>query len=111
MPTTETTTAPHGAPLLAAVPLDAGVQLTRAEFERRYGAMPALKKAELIEGVVFLPSPTRLRAHGRPSRHLSTWMGVYEAATPGVIGADNTTTRPPRSGQRTAAGWLTVHRP
>jgi hypothetical protein len=33
-------------------PLEAGDHLTRAEFERRYKAMPELKKAELIEGVV-----------------------------------------------------------
>jgi hypothetical protein len=33
-------------------PLDPGARLSRAEFERRYAAMPHLKKAELIEGVV-----------------------------------------------------------
>jgi hypothetical protein len=32
-------------------PLEAGDRLTRTEFERRYEAMPDLKKAELIEGV------------------------------------------------------------
>ena len=37
-------------------PLENGDRLSRAEFERRYDAMPALKKAELIEGVVFIPS-------------------------------------------------------
>jgi hypothetical protein len=31
--------------------LRAGDVLTRDEFERRYAAMPDLKKAELIEGV------------------------------------------------------------
>ena len=35
----------------------AGDRLTRAEFERRYAAMPHVKKAELIEGVVYMPSP------------------------------------------------------
>jgi hypothetical protein len=74
-------------------PLENGDRLTRAEFERRYEAMPHIKKAELIEGVVHMPSPTRYRRHGRPSRHLSTWLGVYEAATPGVEGGDNTTAR------------------
>src|SRR5262245_41767284 len=34
--------------------LCAGVRLTRDEFERRYSAMPDLKKAELIEGVVYM---------------------------------------------------------
>src|SRR5262249_1443258 len=74
-------------------PLEPGDQLTRAEFERRYEAMPNLKKAELIEGVVYMPSPVRVRRHGRPSRHFSGWLAAYEAATPGVLGADNTTTR------------------
>ncbi len=36
------------------LPLENGDKLTRAEFERRYEAMPHLKKAELIEGVVYV---------------------------------------------------------
>jgi hypothetical protein len=75
------------------LPLEPGDRLSREEFERRYDAMPNLRKAELIEGVVYMPSPVRLRRHGRPSRHLSAWLGVYEAATLGVMGADNATTR------------------
>src|SRR6516164_4051067 len=73
--------------------LEPGDHLTREEFERRYEAMPGLKKAELIEGIVYMPSPVRVRRHGQPSRHLSAWQGVYEAATPGVLGADNCTAR------------------
>lgn len=75
------------------LPLEQGDRLTRAEFERRYKAMPQVKKAELIEGIVYMPSPVRLKRHGRPCRHLSTWLGTYEAATPGVVGADNTSVR------------------
>jgi Uma2 family endonuclease len=71
--------------------LEPGDRLTRAEFERRYEAMPHLKKAELIEGVVYMPSPVRLRRHGRPHGHLVTWLGIYEFATSGVIVADNAT--------------------
>src|SRR5580658_2546314 len=37
--------------------LETGDCLSRAEFERRYEAMSWLKKAELVEGVVFVPSP------------------------------------------------------
>src|SRR5881628_399486 len=84
---------PRDLPSERTPPLEAGDHLTREEFERRYEAMPRLKKAELIEGVVYMPSPTRYRRHGRPTRHLSTWLGVYESATPGVQGADNTTAR------------------
>ena len=47
-------------------PLESGDRLTRAEFLRRYDAMPDLKKAELIEGVVYVPSPVRQKYHGRP---------------------------------------------
>ena len=36
-------------------PLENGDRLTREEFERRYDAMPDLKKAELINGVVYIP--------------------------------------------------------
>lgn len=74
-------------------PLEPGDRLTRAEFERRYEAMPELKKAELIEGVVYTPSPVRARRHGRPHYQVITWLGHYEAATPGIFGADNTTAR------------------
>jgi hypothetical protein len=46
-------------------PLENGDQLTRPEFERRYTAMPHLKKAELIAGVAYMPSPVRYEGHGR----------------------------------------------
>jgi Uma2 family endonuclease len=67
--------------------------LSREEFERRYDAMPGLKKAELIQGVVYMPSPTRVRRHGQPHFRLIGWLGNYEAATPGVEGIDNGTVR------------------
>jgi Uma2 family endonuclease len=70
-------------------PLENGDHLTRDQFERRYQAMPELKKAELIEGVVYMPSPVRHRRHSRPHNHLSTWLGYFEANTPGVEAGDN----------------------
>jgi hypothetical protein len=57
--------------------------LTRPEFERRYEAMLHLKKAELIEGVVYMPSPVRHEGHGRQHFTLNWWLGGY-IATPGV---------------------------
>jgi hypothetical protein len=74
-------------------PLEPGDRLTRDEFERRYEAMPQGIKAELLEGVVHMPSPTRFRRHGRPHSHLITWLGYYESGTPGVATGDNSTTR------------------
>lgn len=65
-------------------PLENGDRLTRPNFERRYQAMPELKKAELIEGVVYMASPLRFTPHAEPHGHLITWLGVYQAATPRV---------------------------
>ncbi|MDR5639075.1 Uma2 family endonuclease, partial [Thermosynechococcus sp. PP42] len=74
-------------------PLESGDRLTRDEFERRYAAMPQLKKAELIEGIVYVASPLRYRSHGQPHLFLITWLGTYCAATPGVEAADAPTIR------------------
>lgn len=66
-----------------------GDRLTRAEFERRYDAMPEVGKAELIEGVVHMPSPVRADDHGEPHFDLIAWLGMYRAHTRGVAGGDN----------------------
>ena len=65
------------------VPLENGDRLSRIEFERRYQAMPEPKKAELIEGRVYMASPVRM-IHGQPHAYIMTWLGVYYAATPGT---------------------------
>lgn len=70
-----------------------GDRLTRDEFERRYEAMPHVKKAELIEGTVYMPSPVHASAHSEPHAHITTWLGVYAAATPHVSVGDNATVR------------------
>jgi len=73
--------------------LEPGDRLTREEFERRYERMPNVKKAELIEGIVYMPSPTRARKHAIPHNYIGTWLGVYAAETPGVECCDNSTVR------------------
>jgi Uma2 family endonuclease len=73
--------------------LENGDRLTRGEFERRYEARPDIKKAELIEGVVHMPSPTRSGSHARPHAATITWLGSYAASTPGVQVNDNPTVR------------------
>ncbi len=66
-------------------PLENGDKLTRYEFERRYNAMSNLKKAELIEGIVYImPAALRFRSHGQPHGWILTWLGAYEAATPRI---------------------------
>ncbi|QDZ38854.1 Uma2 family endonuclease [Euhalothece natronophila Z-M001] len=74
-------------------PLESGDHLTRDQFERRYHAMPHLKKAELIEGVVYVPSPLRFEPHAEPHGDLMTWLGTYKAMTPGTRLGDNPTVR------------------
>lgn len=65
-------------------PLENGDRLTRYEFERRYHAMPELKKAELIEGIVYMASPLRFRPHAEPHGNLIGWLWTYKVATPQV---------------------------
>ena len=55
--------------------------------------MPHLKKAELIEGEVYMPSPVRHRQHGHPHTRLITWLGNYETDTPGVEAGDYSSIR------------------
>jgi Uma2 family endonuclease len=74
-------------------PLEPGDRLTRVEFERRFDATPNLKKAELIEGVVYMSPAVRLDQHGKPHASLMTWVGTYWAYTPGVFTGDNTSIR------------------
>ncbi len=73
--------------------LHAGDKLTRDEFERRYAAMPDVKKAELIEGVVYMGSPVRHVQHSRPENALRAWLVFYQRRTPGVDVGGNSTVR------------------
>jgi Uma2 family endonuclease len=84
---------PPASPESITPPLETGDRLSRAEFERRYTAMPELKRAELIEGVVHVPSPVHLQRHAEPHFDFIIWLGTYKWATPGLRGADNATTR------------------
>jgi Uma2 family endonuclease len=61
-----------------------GERLSRAEFERRYEAMPNLKKAELVEGVVYMSAALRFRSHGQPHGDLIGWLWTYKIVTLGV---------------------------
>ena len=55
--------------------------------------MPQLKKAELSEGIVYIPTPLRANQHATPHGHLAAWLGTYSAESPGVQMADNATVR------------------
>ncbi len=73
--------------------LKEGDRLTREEFERRYDAMPHLKIAELIEGVVYMPSPVRHLEHGQPHGLIIFWVVTYWMSTPLTDFSDNATVR------------------
>jgi Uma2 family endonuclease len=82
---------PNLAPTPKLPPLENGDRLTRAEFERRYAAMPHLRKAELIEGVVYVPAALRFKSHAQPHSNLMGWLWTYQIVTPGVELGDTPT--------------------
>jgi len=71
--------------------LESGDRLTREEFHRRYLARPDIRKAELVEGVVYVASPVRFDRHAEPHGLIVTWLGTYVASTPGPRFGDNGT--------------------
>lgn len=90
-------------------PLENGDRLTSREFERRYNAMPELKKAELIEGIVHKASPLRFQPHAQPHGRLITWLGVYQAATPQVQMGIEPTLRLDRDNEPQPDGVLLIN--
>lgn len=76
-----------------APPLENGDSLSRDEFERRYEAMGGVEKAELIEGLVYMPSPVRMEQHAEPHAHVVGVMIYYRGKTPGVRVGDKGTNR------------------
>jgi Uma2 family endonuclease len=60
---------------------------------RRFSAMPDLKKAELVNGIVYMASPVRIDQHGEPDHLAQGWLFNYSLQTPGTRGAANSTTR------------------
>ncbi|MFO0887824.1 MAG: Uma2 family endonuclease [Isosphaeraceae bacterium] len=73
--------------------LESGDHLTADEFLRLYGAIPGLEKAELIDGVVYLPSPTRWTLHAVQDNAFGAFLGVYWSRTPGVQSGHSGTLR------------------
>jgi Uma2 family endonuclease len=73
--------------------LENGDHLSAREFLRRYEAMPEVKKAELIQGIVHMASPVRLDLHGKPDALIQGWLCVYAASHPEATHATNVTVR------------------
>ena len=76
---------------LTLAPLVAGQRLRQAEFHARYEAMPPGTRAELIGGVVVMPSPRGYR-HGERDTTAGTWLKLYKFRTPGVQVLGNAST-------------------
>ncbi|MGE0599404.1 MAG: Uma2 family endonuclease [Dehalococcoidia bacterium] len=74
-------------------PLESGDRLNRAEFERRCSERPDIKKAELVEGVVYVASPVRIPEHAEPHGFMVFWLNAYRARHPEYRVADNGTVR------------------
>ena len=55
--------------------------------------MPEVKKAELIEGIVYMPSPVSQEMHSNPHVRVAYWVCHYAARTPGTEPGDNATVR------------------
>src|SRR3989442_1444092 len=71
-------------------PLQNGDRLNSQEFLRRYEAMPEVKKAELVDGIVYMGSPVSTN-HSEADGLVQLWLGFYAASTPGVSHFPNTT--------------------
>ncbi|MBW3541815.1 MAG: Uma2 family endonuclease [Planctomycetes bacterium] len=89
MSATSLTTA-HPAEAADPVPLEVGDHLDQPTFHERYEQMPYGIRAELVEGVVYMPSPLKVD-HGDVDGELITWLKLYKAATPGTRALSNTT--------------------
>lgn len=67
-----------------------GDRMSRDEFLRRWEQMPDLKFAELIEGVVYMPSPVTL-PHASFDSLLDGLLFLYAARVPGCSSESNAT--------------------
>jgi hypothetical protein len=87
MPPTQTP--PRRKPL---PPLENGDRLDQKTFHARYEAMSEDTRAQLIGGIVYMPSPQK-NPHGRSQKLVVRWLDEYEEATPGTEGLSNSTNK------------------
>src|SRR5438105_1116108 len=71
-------------------PLENGDHLDQKTFHARYEAMPEHCRAELIEGVVYMPSPQKV-PHSKAQQLVIRWLDEYAEATPGTDALANNT--------------------
>jgi Uma2 family endonuclease len=75
----------------AVAPLVAGQRLKQREFHELYEAMPPGIRAELIGGVVHMPSPVG-KKHYITTANAVGWLWTYRTRTPGIELGDNGST-------------------
>ena len=68
-----------------------GQRLDQPTFHALYQAIPPGTRAELIDGVVYVPGPVGLE-HGEAQVPVIVWLDYYAENTPGVRAMDNATT-------------------
>jgi Uma2 family endonuclease len=64
-------------------PLQPGEHLDQPTFHARYEAMPKEVRAELIGGIVYMPSPLR-SSHGDCHSEIQAWLTIYKGNSPGT---------------------------
>ena len=77
-------------PVITPPELITGQRVTVDEFLRRWEDLPHLNDAELIDGVVYVPSPLS-RDHGDRDKRIIWWLTQYADATPGCACGNNVT--------------------
>src|SRR5262245_61895258 len=78
--------------------LIAGQRLEQPTFHERYAAMPPETRAELVGGVVYMPSPLRYD-YGVNDINVSYWLGHYKRFTRELRSANNATVKLDKSGE------------
>ncbi len=71
-------------------PMENGDRLDQKTFHARYQAMPENFRAELIGGIVYVPSPQKV-PHSETQLLVIRWLDEYAEATPGTKALLNNT--------------------
>jgi Putative restriction endonuclease len=87
--------------------LEAGQRLDQPTFHERYAAMPSETRAELVGGVVYMPSPLRTE-HGGMDHQLALWVMHYRRFTPGLQSGANVTNQLGEDGETQPDSYLRI---
>lgn len=69
------------------LPFENGDVMDREEFHRLYSQCPDLEHVELIEGVVYMPSPIKVDGHALEQALMMDWLRAYARARKGEVQA------------------------